>query len=172
VPPYVIFHDSTLRAMAQSKPRSLPALAGLSGLGKAKLERYGQAFLEVILAHTEAPAEPEQAVAAIPAAPQDEDGTVEQTRALIFAGRSPEQVAEARALKLSTVLVHLAELVRRGDLTAAEATGLAEDELRAIEEAALALPEEERGRLKPIFERFGGRYSYGVLRCVSAGIAD
>ncbi len=172
VPPYVIFHDSTLRAMAQSKPRSLPALAGLSGLGKAKLERYGQAFLEVILAHTEAPAEPEQAVAAIPAAPQDEDGTVEQTRALIFAGRSPEQVAEARALKLSTVLVHLAELVRRGDLTAAEATGLAEDELRAIEEAALALPEEERGRLKSLFERFGGRYSYGVLRCVSAGIAD
>jgi ATP-dependent DNA helicase RecQ len=48
VPPYVIFHDSTLREMAESKPRSLSALARVSGVGAAKLERYGQAFVEVI----------------------------------------------------------------------------------------------------------------------------
>ena len=48
VPPYVIFHDSTLREMAEAKPGSLDALARISGVGAAKLERYGGAFVEVI----------------------------------------------------------------------------------------------------------------------------
>jgi ATP-dependent DNA helicase RecQ len=48
VPPYVIFHDSTLREMAEAKPRSLGALARVSGVGAAKLERYGDAFLQVL----------------------------------------------------------------------------------------------------------------------------
>ena len=48
LPPYAIFHDSTLREMAAVRPTSLGALAELPGIGAAKLERYGQAFLEVI----------------------------------------------------------------------------------------------------------------------------
>ena len=51
VPPYVIFHDSTLREMAVRKPSSLSALAGISGVGTAKLERYGQAFIEAMAAY-------------------------------------------------------------------------------------------------------------------------
>jgi ATP-dependent DNA helicase RecQ len=48
VPPYVIFHDSTLREMAAVKPTSLQALARVSGVGAAKLEKYGPAFVEVV----------------------------------------------------------------------------------------------------------------------------
>jgi ATP-dependent DNA helicase RecQ len=48
VPPYVIFHDSTLRDMAAQRPSSRAALAHLSGIGARKLEAYGDAFLEVI----------------------------------------------------------------------------------------------------------------------------
>jgi ATP-dependent DNA helicase RecQ len=55
VPPYVIFHDSTLREMAELKPVTLHALARVSGVGEAKLERYGPAFVEVIDAHAAAP---------------------------------------------------------------------------------------------------------------------
>ena len=51
VPPYVIFHDSTLREMAELKPTSLSALGRVSGVGEAKLERYGAAFVEVLKAH-------------------------------------------------------------------------------------------------------------------------
>jgi ATP-dependent DNA helicase RecQ len=54
VPPYVIFHDSTLREMAEARPGSLDALARVSGVGAAKLERYGAAFVEVIAGWTEA----------------------------------------------------------------------------------------------------------------------
>ena len=48
VPPYVIFHDATLKQMAADKPRSESALIEISGVGQTKLERYGPAFLEVI----------------------------------------------------------------------------------------------------------------------------
>jgi len=48
VPPYVIFHDSTLREMAKLKPASIGALSRISGVGEAKLERYGNAFVEVV----------------------------------------------------------------------------------------------------------------------------
>jgi ATP-dependent DNA helicase RecQ len=54
VPPYVIFHDSTLLAMAEAKPQDLEALARLPGIGEAKLRRYGAAFLGVIAGFAEA----------------------------------------------------------------------------------------------------------------------
>jgi ATP-dependent DNA helicase RecQ len=50
VPPYVIFHDSTLREMAELKPTTLHALSRVSGVGAAKLDRYGAAFVDVLQA--------------------------------------------------------------------------------------------------------------------------
>ena len=50
VPPYVIFHDGTLAAMVEHRPQTLDAFAQLSGVGQTKLERYGEAFLEALLA--------------------------------------------------------------------------------------------------------------------------
>jgi ATP-dependent DNA helicase RecQ len=51
VPPYVVFHDSTLREMAATRPSNLDALSRVSGVGAAKLDRYGPAFVEVIAAY-------------------------------------------------------------------------------------------------------------------------
>ncbi|MGN8113176.1 DNA helicase RecQ [Labrys sp. 22185] len=48
VPPYMIFADTTLRAMASERPGSLPEFLALPGVGQAKLERYGEVFLEVV----------------------------------------------------------------------------------------------------------------------------
>ena len=50
VPPYVIFHDATLRQMAEHRPQTEAELLSISGVGEAKLERYGSEFLEVIAA--------------------------------------------------------------------------------------------------------------------------
>jgi ATP-dependent DNA helicase RecQ len=52
VPPYVIFHDSTLIEIARARPRHLQELARLPGVGRAKLDRYGEAFLGVVAHHT------------------------------------------------------------------------------------------------------------------------
>jgi len=48
VPPYVIFHDSTLLEILNQRPGSLPELGRISGVGQAKLARYGDAFLQVL----------------------------------------------------------------------------------------------------------------------------
>ncbi len=50
VPPYVIFHDSTLREFVRARPASAAAMLDVHGVGQAKLERYGAEFLDVIAA--------------------------------------------------------------------------------------------------------------------------
>ena len=51
VPAYVVFHDSTLAAVAAAKPRSHTALLDVPGLGPVKAARYGDALLEVVGRH-------------------------------------------------------------------------------------------------------------------------
>ena len=48
VPAYTVFHDSTLRELARVRPQSLSELRGISGVGATKLERYGEALLEIL----------------------------------------------------------------------------------------------------------------------------
>ena len=48
VPPYVIFHDATLRDMARLRPASMAALLGVKGVGSRKAEDLGPAFLDAI----------------------------------------------------------------------------------------------------------------------------
>jgi len=50
VPAYVIFHDSTLREIAEARPASLSELAKVNGVGRTKLERYGEAMLAAVAA--------------------------------------------------------------------------------------------------------------------------
>ena len=51
VPPYVIFHDKTLIELAAARPSSRAEMANVPGVGEAKLDRYGPAFLTVIAEH-------------------------------------------------------------------------------------------------------------------------
>ena len=48
MPAYVVFGDATLRALATERPQSVEALSGVSGVGAAKLERYGDAVLQLL----------------------------------------------------------------------------------------------------------------------------
>lgn len=48
VPPYVIFHDSTLLEIHNRKPQTLDEMGQISGIGQAKLQKYGDAFLLVL----------------------------------------------------------------------------------------------------------------------------
>src|SRR5580700_8937520 len=48
MPPYVIFHDATLRQIAAAPPTTMDGLAQINGVGETKLARYGQQILEVL----------------------------------------------------------------------------------------------------------------------------
>jgi len=48
LPPYIIFHDATLKEMSRLLPADIEAMKGIQGVGAAKLEKYGMRFVEAI----------------------------------------------------------------------------------------------------------------------------
>ena len=70
LPPYVIFHDTTLIEVARRRPVSLAALADIPGIGRSKLDRYGAALLAIAGQHHD----PACFETRPPGAPQDEVG--------------------------------------------------------------------------------------------------
>jgi len=48
LPPYVIFHDATLREMVERRPQTLGQFAGIRGVGEGKLARYGPQFIAAL----------------------------------------------------------------------------------------------------------------------------
>ena len=50
LPPYLVFHDATLMQLAEERPRTQADMLSINGIGKVKMERYGNEFLEIIAA--------------------------------------------------------------------------------------------------------------------------
>lgn len=158
VPPYVIFHDATLMAIVESKPQTLQQLSLIAGIGERKLTLYGDELLAVL-------AEYGEGQATISAS-----DTVQDTLELFKLGYSIEKVAQQRGLKVETIYTHLAKGLEAGAVRFEDVLDLSAQEVSSIEAVLLALPDEQIGALKPVYEEFDGAYSYGVLRCVRAAM--
>jgi len=182
VPPYVIFSDATLREMVLYRPRDLGELGRISGVGVVKLERYGADFLNVLADHESENGRPER-VPPLPEAPLRKSSpsqgrtrdvglsaTVRETLELIRSGTAPEEIAERRALKVTTVYSQLARCIEEGELELKDVAKLPEDEIKSIEYAFSQIPNESPSTVKPVFDAFQGKYDYGLLRCVRAGL--
>jgi ATP-dependent DNA helicase RecQ len=157
VPPYVIFHDSTLMAMIENRPISLDQLANLPGIGKRKLELYGKEFLEVLKEYYNA--QPSTAL-----------DSVSFTLDLFKQGYDVEKVAEKRGIKQETVYIHLSKVLENGEIQLNEVITLPSEEIKTIKSVFLNLPEDQKNTLKPVYEHFGGVYDYGILRCIRAAL--
>jgi len=157
VPPYVIFHDATLMAMMERRPRNHQQLAQISGIGERKLALYGDEFLAVLAEFEEV-------------APASTSDTVSDTLSLFGLGYSIEQVAQRRGLKEDTIYTHLAKGLESGVVRFEDVLSLSAEEIADIEAVLLALSEEQRNALRPVYEELGGAYSFGVLRCVRAAL--
>ena len=155
VPPYVIFPDATLLEMLRSKPASLTEMAQVSGVGARKLERYGEAFLEVLGGNVEAP-------------PVVADLRHELV-SLARAGMTPLQIASQLRCSEKNVYSLLAEAIGRQQLSLEQALDLPEELLGEIQDAFL----DGEGELPPVAEVSGlfvGRAEDGVLYCVRAAL--
>ena len=160
VPAYVIFHDATLMEMVQNKPRTLDAMAAISGVGAAKLDKYGQQFLEVITAvvnSTDKISDPED--------------LKKQLMAEIKKGTSVMEAGGNCGLPASQADAALVALARDGELSLERITNtLSEDECGEIEAEILFALETEEQSLKPVSERLGGKYPMPLLRMMQAAI--
>ncbi|NOQ93052.1 MAG: DNA helicase RecQ [Methylophaga sp.] len=157
VPPYVIFHDVTLHDMLKSRPTTLVELSKVSGVGEQKLIRYGQEFINEITQH-----------------PLSEllnnrlSATVNETLICYQQGIEIEQIAQQRDVKSSTIYTHLADAIEVGLLDVREVLDISDAEYNEILFVIESQEEQEKGRLKPVYDELDGEYDYGVLRCIQA----
>lgn len=147
VPAYVVFGDASLKDMEAKQPANLSEFAGISGVGEAKLEKYGAIFLKEIIAHTDS---------VKPKTP-----THELTWALFKEGLSPSEIAEKRELTENTIYTHILKMHAEGeevDLNELVST----EELAKIEQAKIDLPNAEG--LKVYFEYFEEKVPYWKIK--------
>ena len=155
VPAYVIFSDAALRQMEKERPMSDSELLSIDGVGKAKLEKYGEAFIKVILDFQKSKAVKKK----------KETSTYKETLELYQKGFSVEEIAQKRNLGLSTIMSHLAKLYADGaavDLN----SFISEEEVAQIAEAQIKL--ESPNALKPYFDYFEEKMDYGKIRLALA----
>ncbi|HLV16497.1 MAG TPA: RQC domain-containing protein, partial [Pseudomonas sp.] len=157
VPPYVIFPDATLLEMLRSQPRNLAEMARVSGVGARKLERYGEAFLEVLNG------------SAAGEAPRVVTDLRHELISLARAGMTPAQIASQLNVTEKNVYGLLAEAIGNQQLTLEQALDLPEELLMEVQDAFL----DGEGELPPVAEvaeLFKGRVPLGVLHCVRAAL--
>ncbi|CAA6813266.1 MAG: ATP-dependent DNA helicase RecQ [uncultured Thiotrichaceae bacterium] len=157
VPPYMIFHDSTLDEMARMRPTNNEAFLQLSGIGQFKLDKYGKEFLKVIAENP------------IPDVLQNRlSDTINETLSLFLETESVEKVAETRGLKNTTIYSHLAEAIACDLLSLDRVIDLSGEKITEIKNAADMFDFAEGAPIKPIYEALDESYEYGILRCVLA----
>lgn len=155
VPPYVIFPDATLLEMLRSQPATLGDMARISGVGARKLERYGQAFLDVL-----------QGSAAAARSPAD---LRHELITLARAGMTPSQIARQLDCSEKNVYTMLAEAIGQQLLSLEQALDLPEDLLGEIQDAFLDA-EGELPSVASVAQLFAGRVPEAVLFCVRASL--
>ena len=170
VPPYVIFSDRTLHEMCVLYPSTLSELGLIGGVGDAKLERYGDDFVDAIKDYLEENPgihvpDRRRISPSVHGTPYKTQGlTVETTYQLFQRGLSIPQIAETRNLAVSTITGHLENLIRDGrDI---DMNRLVDPAKRnAIEKTFLAL---ETWNTGPVVEQSKGTVSYDEARFVRA----
>ncbi|MBF2063427.1 MAG: DNA helicase RecQ [Calothrix sp. C42_A2020_038] len=113
VAPYVIFADTTLKLMAQSRPQTKEAFSKLSGVGSHKLAEYGSQFIQEICAYCREnnllSATPDIIPKVNPSATTTELVSLQMYRE----GLSVEEIAKKRNFKPSTIMRHLIDLMEK-----------------------------------------------------------
>ena len=163
VPAYVVFGDVSLRHMAAAFPQSMEEFSRISGVGKAKLERYGPEFLKVIRNYVEVNGLPDSRNKATTnqQSKRRRGATYDATRELLSKGLSVSQIAQQRGLSETTIISHLELMVSQGVTLDMEHLLPSPERLRSIEKAFDVYGS---SILRPVWEFLGTEYTYDELR--------
>jgi ATP-dependent DNA helicase RecQ len=176
VPPYVIFPDTTLRALAQQRPQSQSHFAHIPGVGSRKLEAYFVPFTNAIRDYCEThnivmglePPKKEKEQKEQKEAPAPSVSSSPPTKLVTLdmynAGLSAGDIARERNITTRTVVGHLTELIESGETIDIDRL-VAPERQRVIFDALQQVGDE---LLKPVKEFLGEEYSYEEIRLVRA----
>jgi ATP-dependent DNA helicase RecQ len=175
LPPFVIFHDRTLRAISRHLPQTTSELLAIKGCGEYKVSAYGGQTIEVVRTYLKGHPEARPlsgsagSVAVRPVLKKTSGGsTVEITWGLWEQGGTPEDIAVKRGLASSTITEHLVQLIDEGrpiDLNRI----FSKERIALIEEAVSRAGSE---RLAPIKALLPKDVSYDEIRLVARRYAQ
>ena len=145
---YLVFNDATLREIEQERPQTDNEFLAISGVGQRKLEVYGAEFMEEIKSF-------------IGEKKKRKKDTTLETFQLYQQGFTPEEIAEKRDLKITTIFSHLSKLYLEGKDINLE-NFINANTLKEIANAKKVLKNETA--LKPYFEFLGEKIPYEQIR--------
>jgi ATP-dependent DNA helicase RecQ len=158
-PPYMIFQDSTLKLMAQVKPKTLEEFANLDGVVSYKVSQYGEKFLSVIQSHCQEQSFPP---------PKNTDhyptDTESTTLELYQQGLSIQEIAAKRNVRTTTIIRHLSDLIEKNQPVDLNLL-VPFDRQKKIWQVIDVLGDIS---LTPIREYLGESYSFDEIRLVRA----
>ncbi len=165
VPPYVIFSDKTLVEMSVYYPQSTESLLTISGVGQAKLRRYGEIFLDEIQAYALENSVKEKQKSA-PREKSDKGRRYMIVGEMYNAGDSIESLSKRYQVQPSTILNHLARFVSAGNPLKNGKDLQTQTSLSPQEQEKALAAFEKCGTdfLKPVFEELKGAISYDELK--------
>ena len=187
-PAFVVFSNAALAGIAHLRPTTLTELLDVPGVGPAKVNAYGEEIIGIVQSHLEdddfergetvseaSEADSHDVVSDAPKKVKKEElhddagnklTTVEYSYWLYNQGNTVAQIAEKRGLNPVTIEGHLARYVASGDIDVHDF--IDGDILEKVEAYLAGHPDEKA--LKPIYEHFDSKISYGALRMAIAAI--
>ena len=172
VPAYVVMYDRTLAELANALPERTSELDSIHGLGPVKIEKYGQALLDVIHSSRNASNSRFDSIAKETEAPilepvKKEKEKKEKTWVITYKmykeGKTVMQIAQERSLTETTILGHLARYVESGDI---DVHKLVSNDVIEKVSAYMSSRNGEAVAIKEVFEYFNETISYGDIRLV------
>ncbi len=161
LPRYTVFSTRTLIEIAQVLPTNTKALKRIKGIGKAKLQQYGEVILDMVNTYCQEKElltdQLQFATGKVPQPPKPD--TKKVTRELYESGKSIAEIAEERGLAPSTIEGHLAHFIGTGELDVLQF--LNKDKLHKI---LTYFNNNESESLKEAKIHFGEDFSYGELK--------
>jgi ATP-dependent DNA helicase RecQ len=155
VPAYVIFNDATLRQLEIERPMSDEEFLSIDGVGKAKLEKYGDIFIKAIIEFQNIKNERSK----------KKSTTYNETLELFNSGLTAEEIAIKRKLGVTTIISHLTKLYNDGH-PIDWSIYIANEEILKIADAKIKL--ENPPALKAYYDFFEEKIPYDKLRIVLA----
>ncbi|MBG9375701.1 helix-turn-helix domain-containing protein [Panacibacter sp. DH6] len=173
VPVYLVASGDTLHELSTYLPQTLEELAQITGFGKAKIESYGQQFIELINAYAaernltscihEKPVVKKEKKETKPAG--EKTDTKLESYKLYKAGKSIAEIAQERNLAAGTIETHLAYYIEQGELSV--------NELVSTEKIVLIEPvvrNMENNASAPVKQQLGDQVTYGEIKFVIASL--
>jgi len=166
LPIYMILSQQAIKQICHELPGNLPALAGIKGLGKKKIEQYGIQLIEMIEDFCSQNHLPTQLAVESPhreVIKKIKGETRQLTYELFKSGKSIVEIARERAMAVSTIESHLADAVAAGHLNIHAVV-----EETKIKKLSALIQEHPDYTLKALKDVLGEEFNYGEIRMILA----